>query len=429
MIGMARRGFAIGALVALLSTAVACSSEGGSSSPSVKATVPGVTDTEIVFGAHAPLTGPAAAAAGIYPAVKAYFDYVNAKGGVNGRKITYRYVDDGGNPATTQTVVKKLVGQDKVFAMLSGFGTATHGGVLDFLTQEKVPDLFVASSSLSWNQPTKYPGTFGYDVDYKTEAKILANYIKATWPGKKVCHLGQKDDFGTDSLAGFEQVLGAGAVVAKQTYVSTNTDVTAQVGALREAGCEVVALATVPGFTALTLSKAAALGFRPQWVASGGGGDYNTVAASLGADKGQLEGLITAGNLPIPSDTANSWNVLFKKVNDTYNKGAPYDANAIYGMSVGYLTVQVLQAAGKDLTREGLIKAVERGGYRGPGLTPLQYSATSHAGYSGVRLSKVTAGVQDYFGLVYTTDTKAGEVKEDTEPETAPAPDGIPIGS
>jgi hypothetical protein len=98
-------------------------------------------------------------------------------------------------------------------------------------------------------------------------------------------------------------------------------------------------------------------------------------------------------------------------------------------MSVGYLTVQALQAAGKDLTRESLIKAVERGGYRGPGLTPLQYSATSHAGYSGVRLSKVTAGVQEYFGLVYTTDTKAGEVKEDTEPETAPAPDGIPTGS
>jgi len=424
---LARRGFVIATAIALLSTAVACSSGSGSKTPDAKAPVPGVTDKEILFGAHVPLTGPAAAGySKIYPAMRAYFDYVNSKGGVNGRKITYKYLDDGYNPATTQTVVKKLVLEDKVFAILNGLGTPTHTGVLDFLKQEKVPDLFVASGSLSWKQPTKYPGTFAFQVDYTTEAKILASYVKATWPGKKFCHFGQNDDFGKDSLAGFEKVLGASAIVAKQNYVTTNTDVTAQVGALKAAGCEVVALATVPGFTALTLGKAATLGFKPQWIASSVGGDYTTVATSLGAAKGLLEGFVTAGYLPTPSDAANPWNVLFKKINDEFNKGAPYDGNAIYGMSVGYLTVQALQAAGKDLTREGIIKAVEKGGFKGPGLTPVLYSSSSHAGYSGARLSRVSAGVQDYFGPVYTSDAESGEVKEFTDPATTPPADGIP---
>jgi hypothetical protein len=120
---------------------------------------------------------------------------------------------------------------------------------------------------------------------------------------------------------------------------------------------------------------------------------------------------------------------LFKKVNDEFNKGAPYDGNAIYGMSVGYLTVQALQGAGRDLTRDGIIKAVEKGGFTGPGLTPLQYSSKSHAGYSGVRLNRVTAGVQAYFGPVYTSDAEAGAVKEYTQPPTAPPADGIPTVS
>jgi branched-chain amino acid transport system substrate-binding protein len=424
---MARRGLTIVTVAALLSTAVACSSGSGGGTPNTKAPVPGVTDTEVLFGAHVPLTGPAAAGySKIYPAMNAYFQYVNSKGGVNGRKITYKYVDDGYNPANTQTVVRNLVLQDKVFAILNGLGTPTHTGVLDFLKQEKVPDLFVASGSLSWNQPQKYPGTFAFQVDYKTEAKVLGSYIKQTWPGKKVCHFGQNDDFGRDSLAGFEQILGASAIAEKQTYVTTNTDVTAQVGALKSAGCEVVALATVPGFTALTMGKAAQLQFRPAWVASNVGGDYNTVATSLGQAKGLLEGFITGGYLPAASDAADPWNVLFKKINTEFNKDAPYDGNAIYGMSVGYLLVQALQAAGKDLTREGIIKAVEKGGFKGPGLVPVLYSSGSHAGYSGVRLSKVTGGVQSYFGPVFTSDAETGPVKEYTEKAVAPPADGIP---
>src|SRR5262249_17317497 len=152
-------------------------------------------------------------------------DAVNAAGGVYGRKITYKYLDDGYNPSNTQQVVRQLVLQDKVFAILNGLGTPTHSGVLDFLKSNPVPDLFVAGGGLAWNNPDKYPLTFGYQTDYVVEGKILGTYVKNTYAGQKVCHLGQNDDFGRDHLAGVEKALGAGGLAAKEQYVPTNANV------------------------------------------------------------------------------------------------------------------------------------------------------------------------------------------------------------
>src|SRR5437764_4247868 len=243
---IARIGAAVLGAV-LLASATAC---GGSGKPTT-ASVPGVTATEIVVGTHQPLTGPAAAGySKISAATKAYFDYVNANGGVFGRKITYKIMDDGYNPANTQQVVRQLVLQDKVFAILNGLGTPTHTGVLDFLNTNKVPDLFVASGSLSWNQPAKYPYTFGYNPNYTIEGKIIADYVKANFAGQKVCVFGQHDDFGADGLKGVQQVLGAGGVAHSETYDVTNTNVAPAIGALKQAGCQVTVSFSVPGFTA-----------------------------------------------------------------------------------------------------------------------------------------------------------------------------------
>src|ERR1043165_6656375 len=137
---IAVRGIAIAACLALAVTTAACSDDAPSGGGST-ANVPGVTDTENTLGTHQPLTGPASAGySKISPATKAYFDYVNANGGVYGRKITYKIVDDTYNPATTQTVVRQLVQQDKVFAILNGLGTPTHTGVLDFIKESEIPD-------------------------------------------------------------------------------------------------------------------------------------------------------------------------------------------------------------------------------------------------------------------------------------------------
>jgi len=389
--------------------------------------VPGVTDTEIVVGTHMPLTGPASAGySKIAPATKAYFDHVNANGGVHGRKITYKIMDDGYNPANTQQVVRQLVLQDKVFAVLNGLGTPTHTGVLDFLKSNRVPDLFVASGSRSWDQPDRYPGTFGFNPDYTVEGKILAHHVKTSLPGQKVCFLGQDDDFGRDGLLGVEQILGAEGVVARQTYVTSNTNIGPQINTLKTAGCEVVVLATVPGFTALAIGTAARVGFQPQWMVSTVAADYPTLAAQLSDPKGLLEGMLALNYMPMATDESDPWIAQFKKINDQYNAGAGFDGNTVYGMAVGYLFVQALLAAGEDLTREGLIEAVEKGGFQGPGLAPLRFSADDHSGYGGQRMNKVEGGVQKYFGPTYETDEGDGPVNEYTVAPPAPPANGIP---
>ncbi|NUT33470.1 MAG: ABC transporter substrate-binding protein [Hamadaea sp.] len=424
MLGIARRGLALAACATLLAAAAACSDDGGTPQ---KESVPGVTDTEVVVGTHMPLTGPASAGySKIAPATKAFFDYVNANGGIHGRKITYKIMDDGYNPANTQQVVRQLVLQDKVFAILNGLGTPTHTGVLDFLKTNRVPDLFVASGSRSWDQPDKYPGTFGFNTDYTVEGKILATHVKTTFAGKKVCFLGQNDDFGRDSLAGVEKILGADGLAAKDTYVVTNTNVGPQIGKFKAAGCEVVILATVPGFTALSIGTAARLSYKPQFVVSNVGGDYTTLAKQLGDAKPLLEGLTGANYLPMVANANDPWIQLFQKVNKEHNGGADFDGNIIYGMSVAYLFVQALQAAGKDLTRDGIIAAVEKGGFKGPGLAPIRFAKGDHSGYGGLRMVKVTGGVQDFFGPAYETDEGDGPVKEYTESPAAPPANGIP---
>lgn len=424
MLRIARRGLALAACATLLAAAAACSDDGGTTQ---KESVPGVTDTEVVVGTHMPLTGPASAGySKIAPATKAFFDYVNANGGVHGRKITYKIMDDGYNPANTQQVVRQLVLQDKVFAILNGLGTPTHTGVLDFLKTNRVPDLFVASGSRSWDQPDKYPGTFAFNPDYTVEGKILASHVKTNFAGKKVCFLGQNDDFGRDSLAGVEKVLGADGLAAKDTYVVTNTNVGPQIGKFKAAACEVVILATVPGFTALSIGTAARLSYRPQFVVSNVGGDYTTLAKQLGDAKPLLEGLTGANYLPLAANANDPWIQLFQKVNKDHNGGAEFDGNIIYGMSVAYLFVQALQAAGKDLTRDGIIAAVEKGGFKGPGLAPLRFAKGDHSGYGGLRMVKVTGGVQDFFGPTYETDEADAPVKEFTEAPAAPPANGIP---
>ena len=423
-----RRIWSALAVTALVAAAAGCSGDDGGGGSGGGGSVPGVTATDILVGTHMPLTGPAAAGySKIAPATKAYFDYVNASGGVHGRKITYKIMDDTYNPATTQQVVRELVLQDKVFAILNGLGTPTHTGVLDFLKTNRVPDLFVASGSRSWDQPDKYPGTFGFNVDYTVEGKILATHVKTTMAGKKVCFLGQDDDFGRDALAGIEKILGP--VAAKQSYVTSNPNVGPQMGALKQAGCQVVMLATVPGFTALSLGTAAKIAFKPQFVVSQVGADLGTLTKQLGAAAPLTEGLISDNYLPLSNDDANPWIQLYKKVNAAHNGNAEFDNNIVYGMSVGYLFVQSLQAAGKDLTREGLISAIEKNGFQGPGLAPLRFSADDHSGYGGMQLSKVEGGKQTYFGQPFETDEGDGPVSAYTTPPAAPPANGIPAAS
>src|SRR5450759_5344038 len=217
-----RRLARLGGLL-LVAALFASACGGGSSSTTNTASAPGITATTITIGRHQPLTGPAAPGySEISPASNAYFQWVNAHGGVNGRTITYTYLDDGYNPANTSTVVHKLVLQDKVFAIFDGLGTPTHTAVVDYLNSQKVPDLFVASGCDCWNQPSKWPYTFGWQPDYIIEGKVTGKYVTDTYAGMKVGYLYQDDDFGQGGVTGLDSQISSSNVVSKQKYVSTN---------------------------------------------------------------------------------------------------------------------------------------------------------------------------------------------------------------
>jgi ABC-type branched-subunit amino acid transport system substrate-binding protein len=417
---------AAAALLAASACTTSNSPQGGTNAPAGDTT--GVTDTTIKIGTHTPLTGAAASSYGkIAIATKAYFSYINSKGGVYGRQIDLSIQDDGYNPTNTVSVVNKLILQDKVFAILNGLGTPTHSAVLSTIAENKVPDLFVASGSVLWNQPSKYPTTFGYQTNYVIDYKIIGDYIKTNFPGKKVCSFVQADDYGSDSLNGLKIGLGADPAVS-DTYAVGATSFVAQMTKFKTGGCEVMVTAALTAYTGLAIATSASLQFAPQWVSSGTGCDYQTLVAgaALKAHPELANGLICTGYGPLPADTSNPWVAGFKKINDQFNSQNPFDGQALYGFGIGFTFVQALQKAGKNLTREGLVKAVEKGGFTGAGFAPIVYSPTNHGGYQGARMTKVTNGVQAFFGNTRETDDKNGPVKDYTATATNPPADMIP---
>jgi hypothetical protein len=356
------------AVVTVAALSVAACSSGSSSSPSsgsgssnssaaLTASAPGVTPTQITIGSHQPLTGPAAPGySEIAPASAAYFAYVNAHGGVNGRKIVYKYLDDGYNPTKTASVVRQLVLQDSAYAMFDGLGTPTHLAAVSFLNAEKVPDVFVASGCECWNDPTKYPQTFGWQLDYIREGKILGQYVKQHFAGKKVGFFYQNDEFGQDGVKGLLDELPASMVVSKQTYDPTNTNIGPAVAALRASGAQVVVSFSIPAFTALLKLNSLKLGFNPTLVVSNVGSDAITRSGLLEsfAKQGGASQRQPAhqrdhpdGTCP-PRLTATAGSPLFKKV-ATSTTRRRLDGN-VYGEAVASTFVQAMLKAGRNLT-------------------------------------------------------------------------------
>lgn len=391
----------------------------------------GVTSTSITIGTTAPLTGPAAPGySEISGGANAVFKAINAQGGVYGRKINDIIVDDAYNPATTATKVRQLVLQDHIFAEVGGLGTPTQAAVQAFLNTEKIPQLFVESGCDCWNDP-KYPYSFGWEPPYTVEGKILGMYIKQHFAGEKVGYLTQNDDFGQGFTQGLDDELPASMVVSRQTYdaATLSGPLSNQVAALKAAGAQVVALATIPAATALTLLPAAAIGYKPQWVVSSVGGDPPTVTPLLssfskGAAGGSLlEGMISNAYTPPEADTSNAWVQFVQKVISKYDPGAPLDGNTEYGVALGLTFVQALQKAGQNLTRGSLLNAIETQSsqFATPGLVPLSYSPTNHYGYEGSEVVQEHNGGYTPVSPVYVTGITGAITPYTGTPSTPPA--------
>jgi ABC-type branched-subunit amino acid transport system substrate-binding protein len=433
------RLLAVGAVVALAAAACGGSSSGGGGSAS---TVPGVTANSILIGTHQPLTGPVSAGYDeIAPASEAYFKYINANGGINGRKITLKILDDSydllPSVPSTSTDVHQLIEQDKVFAIFEGLGTPPHQSVVNFINQQKVPDLFVASGCLCWNNPTQDPETFGWLPDYTREGKILGQYVKQHFAGKKIAIFAQDDDFGANGIKGFEDEIPASQLATVQKYVPALTpNIGPQIAALKASGADVVVSFSVPGYTAAVKLGTAQAGYNPQFVVSSVGSDPVTLSniiagATKGAVNGEqaIQGIITDAYLPPASETTNSWVQLFEKIYHQYMPSKTYpkfDGNIEYGMASAYTFAEAVAAAGPNLTRASLVAAVENQHFAGPNLVPYAYSSTDHSGMTGVQMGVIKGLSIQVQGTPLVTDDGSGPITEYTAAEaTAPA-NGIP---
>jgi branched-chain amino acid transport system substrate-binding protein len=380
---MAKAGSRFAAVAAFLVALAAC---GGSGQPAAQTDV-GVTATEILLGNTNALSGTAAAYGTISSASKAYFDYINNQGGVNGRKITYKTLDDGYDPSKTVPLTKQLVEQDKVFAMFNGLGTQTQTSVRDYLNGQKVPQLFVATGATTWGADySKNTWTLGWQPPYQAESQIYAAEVK-NHPSAKVGVLYQNDDYGQDYLKGLTDGLGSSAsmIVDKQSYDVTATAITSQLATLKGKGVDTLFLFTTPAFTIKALVTVTKLGgWEPVIYLNSVSNPllYMRIAKQNGA---ALKNLTSVGYTKDPTDPqwANDAGVKqYKEIIALCSTCKPEDGFNIYGVAVAFTMVDVLKQAGSNMTRKNVMdiaanKLKETNPFLLPGIT-VQTTPSDH---------------------------------------------------
>jgi len=423
--------------LALTSAVLAVAAMTASSLPAQAASNPGVTSTSIKLGITVPMTGIASPGYNKIPgAMKAYFDYVNANGGVNGRKITLVIKDDQYIPTTAVAKANELILKDKVFALVGTLGTASTKAISAStqLAKRGIPSLFVNTGFSGFADKKAYPTTFSILPSYQMEAKIMGKFLKDKYAGKKIALIYQDDDFGRDALAGFKQ---AGVTFTTAIPYASGSQSLPATGAgwiskLKAAGTEVTVLFGVSSASTAALANAYAAGYKTQWVLGSVGGDATTIAASNKAYVPLLFGAKGFSFAPAPSDASDEYVKLFQSIYASAQPSQTFDNNVVAGMSNAFLAVQAIKAAGSNLTRAGLIKTIETKGASlpNPFLTPLGYSATSHIGATGYWI-----GTYDQTGAlkpdggkytVYTTDSGKGPVVESTYKRPAMPAKGLP---
>jgi branched-chain amino acid transport system substrate-binding protein len=382
----------------------------------------GVSKTEVVIGTTVPMSGIAAPGySKVAPAMQAYFDYVNDNGGIYGRKIRLVIKDDRYSPQVTKAKTQELILKDKVFAVIGALGTGTHKTVINDLNRRGIPDLFPSTGFSGFNNPKTYKTTFTFLPSYQVEAKILGQYIKNNFAGKRVGIITQADDFGRDALAGFKTAGVTFAAAASYAPGTQSGGLVTQLAAMDSANVDVLVFFGVSSATAAALGTAIRTGLRAKttWIVTSVGSDATTLR-TLGVPVGLLNGVISTSFAPATTDDSDEWIKFFKGVNDKYNtfRDKTFDNNVLIGLSQAYVFTQALAAAGKNPTRKGLIAAMENQGKNfNPGsLVPLNYSKTNHAGPLGYWFGTFNAAgeLKPAGGkyTVYVTDSGNGAVTE-----------------
>jgi branched-chain amino acid transport system substrate-binding protein len=373
---------------------------------------PGVTSSEVLIGGTTPLSGAASAYQSVARGAAAYFRYVNAHGGVNKRKIKYIYKNDAYDPSKTIELTRELVQQDKVFAIFNSLGTEQNLATRSYLNALKVPQLFVASGATTFGKAYKqYPWTIGYQPNYRAEGTIYGRYVAKTTPKARIGVLYQNDDYGKDLLAGLRNGLGkkVGLIKAKQSYDVTDSDVQSQIAKLKSARVNTLMVFATPLFAIQSYVYAHKFGWRPKVYVNAVSSAANIMGiASAGAGKKQTEGSISIVFLKDPTDA--HWKKdpgvkLYRSIMKRYKGGNPNDVYAVYGMSAAHTFVAALKKAGRNPTRQGIMKAatslnVKNDPFLLPGMA-VRTTAKDHFPLDQAKLQRYHSGHWTSFGGLF----------------------------
>jgi branched-chain amino acid transport system substrate-binding protein len=338
---------------------------------------PGVTPTQITLGGTVPLSGPAAAYASVGRGADAYFKYVNSKGGVFGRKIVFKYDDDEFDVAKTVLLTRQLVEQDNVFAIFDSVGTEHALAVRPYLNDRKVPQLFVGSGvSTLATEHKKYPWSMGYLPSFAGEGVIYGRYIAAHKPKARIAVLYENSDFGKDMLDGLRRGLrGKAKIVGTQSYEVEDANVDSQLAKLKAGGADTLMLFATPKFAIFGYVGAFRLGWHPQYYVTSVSISPDIMKiAKFGSNQKQVDGSVSIAFVKDP--TAAQWSKdktvrLYKTVMKRYLPSAPADdVFNYYGMAVAYTMVDTLKKAGRNLTRDGVLRAATHLNEANPFLLP-----------------------------------------------------------
>ena len=374
--------------------------------------VPGVTDDEILLGTHTSLTGPIAVYSQIGNATKAYFDYINeTQGGVHGRKITYILEDDAYSPPKTVDLVRKLVEQDQVLAIINGLGTPTHLQVVDYLQERGVPDLFVATGATEWvKDPTRRTMVFGSLPHYVAEGVILGQYVAENYAGQKLGLIRQNDDFGSDGIDGIRRGVGnALEIVGEETFEVVDADLNSQIDRVKAAGADVIALWATPRQASTAIKHARLdLDWDVPFVITIVSANEFTIGLSTPE---VIEGTVTVTYVRQGWEVDNPGVAKHLEIIREYADMENASNLTIIGQMVGELVVEALEKAGEDLDRVSLIEAVEsiENFMCTVCMVPATMSSADHDPFQGAYLTRAEGGRWVRFGGLITYEGSLAE--------------------
>jgi len=339
--------------------------------------VPGITKNSIVIGGTFPLSGIASLYAPIPRGMEAYFNYINARRdkktgqrGIYGRKIVWKYYDDGYNPGQTVQLTNKLILEDKVFATVGALGTEPVLAVRPLHKQRKVPQVLVSTGASYWGlQYKQYPWTSGWQTDYIAEGRVYARWILQNAPTSKIGVFFQNDDYGKDYLRGLEQGLGSkrSLIVSKLSYELSDSSYASQLSRLRQSGADTLVLFTTPTPTARAIGTAKAVGWNPKQIVinSVSATDQVMAGAARAAGQAYVNGAVSTGylkNNTNPKYRTDGAVKAYRRIMANYGPDGININNTFYyyGVAKAYDFVKLMYVAGRNPTRAKLMAATAK---------------------------------------------------------------------